>query len=214
MADGNFILTQEGKDKLEEELHFLETEKRAEIGERIKVAREFGDISENSEYDDAKNEQGMMEARIAEISRILSEATVVNTPKRSNSVHIGSTVTVDMGGRERVFTIVGGERCRRRQDLQRVPGGFGAAGPQEGRRGGDHGSHRPQDHHDHSQAGTLVSCAVLRTAQLADAARRPCTRSRGEAEGLAYRSIPYGDFLRGALRPRPPHDLGHQGASR
>ena len=79
-----------------------------EIGERIKVAREFGDISENSEYDDAKNEQGMMEARIAEISRILSEATVVNTPKRSNSVHIGSTVTVDMGGRERVFTIVGG----------------------------------------------------------------------------------------------------------
>ena len=101
MADGNFILTQEGKDKLEEELHFLETEKRAEIGERIKVAREFGDISENSEYDDAKNEQGMMEARIAEISRILSEATVV-------SVHIGSTVTVDMGGRERVFTIVGG----------------------------------------------------------------------------------------------------------
>ena len=81
MADGNFILTQEGKDKLEEELHFLETEKRAEIGERIKVAREFGDISENSEYDDAKNEQGMMEARIAEISRILSEATVVNTPK-------------------------------------------------------------------------------------------------------------------------------------
>ena len=88
MANDNFILTQEGKDKLEEELHYLETEKRAEIGERIKVAREFGDISENSEYDDAKNEQGMMEARIAEISRILSEATVVNTPKRSSKVNI------------------------------------------------------------------------------------------------------------------------------
>ena len=108
IADNNYILTQEGKEKLEEELHYLETEKRAEIGERIKVAREFGDISENSEYDDAKNEQGMMEARIAEISRILSEATVVNTPKRSNKVNIGSTVTVNMGGRERVFTIVGG----------------------------------------------------------------------------------------------------------
>ena len=108
MADSNYILTQEGKEKLEEELHYLENEKRAEIGERIKVAREFGDISENSEYDDAKNEQGMMEARIAEISRILSEATVVNTPKRSNKVNIGSTVTVNMGGRERVFTIVGG----------------------------------------------------------------------------------------------------------
>ena len=108
MADSNFILTQEGKEKLEEELHYLETDKRVEVGERIKVAREFGDISENSEYDDAKNEQGMMEARIAEISRILSEATVVNTPKRSSKVNIGSTVTVEMGGRERVFTIVGG----------------------------------------------------------------------------------------------------------
>ena len=49
MAEGNYILTQEGREKLEEELYYLETEKRAEIGERIKVAREFGDISENSE---------------------------------------------------------------------------------------------------------------------------------------------------------------------
>ena len=108
MADSNYILTPEGRQKLEEELHYHETEKRAEVGERIKVAREFGDISENSEYDDAKNEQGMMEARIAEIGRILSEATVVEAPKRSSKVTIGSTVTVDMGGRERVFTIVGG----------------------------------------------------------------------------------------------------------
>jgi len=108
MANDNFILTPEGREKLEEELHFLETEKRAEIGERIKVAREFGDISENSEYDDAKNEQAMVESRIAEISHILSEATVVNAPKRSNKVNIGSTVTVVMGGKERVFSIVGG----------------------------------------------------------------------------------------------------------
>lgn len=107
MAENNYILTEEGKEKLEEELHYLETEKRAEIGERIRVAREFGDISENSEYDDAKNEQGMMEARIAEITRILSEATVVSAPKRSGKVNIGSRVTVEMGGRERVFSIVG-----------------------------------------------------------------------------------------------------------
>ncbi|WP_251197544.1 transcription elongation factor GreA [Anaerotardibacter muris] len=103
----DYILTQEGKAKLEEELHYLETEKRAEIGERIRVAREFGDISENSEYDDAKNEQAMMEGRIAEITRILGEATVVDTPKRSSKVNIGSKVTVDMSGTERVFTIVG-----------------------------------------------------------------------------------------------------------
>ncbi|MGN0302390.1 MAG: transcription elongation factor GreA, partial [Anaerotardibacter sp.] len=105
--ESNYILTQEGKQKLEEELHYLETEKRAEIGERIRVAREFGDISENSEYDDAKNEQGMMEARIAEINHILSEATVVDAPKKSSRVNIGSKVTITMNGAERVFTIVG-----------------------------------------------------------------------------------------------------------
>ena len=108
MANDNYILTAEGREKLEEELRYLETEKRAEIGERIKVAREFGDISENSEFDDAKNEQAQVEARIAEISHILSEATVVATPKRSNKVNIGSTVTITMNGVERVFTIVGG----------------------------------------------------------------------------------------------------------
>ncbi|MDO4503403.1 MAG: transcription elongation factor GreA [Coriobacteriia bacterium] len=102
-----YILTQEGKEKLEEELHYLETEKRAEIGERIKVAREFGDISENSEYDDAKNEQGMMEARIAEINRILSEATIVASSKRSKNISIGSTVNLTMNGVDRTFTIVG-----------------------------------------------------------------------------------------------------------
>ena len=106
MADQN-ILTEEGKQKLEDELHYLETEKRAEVGERIRIAREFGDISENSEYDDAKNEQGLMEARIAEITNILANATVVATSKRSGKVTVGCTVTVDMGGNERVFTIVG-----------------------------------------------------------------------------------------------------------
>lgn len=106
--DNNYVLTQEGKEKLEQELHFLETEKRAEIGDRIRVAREFGDISENSEYDDAKNEQAANEARIAEITRILGEATIVEAPTESGRVNIGSCVTVNMGGRERVFTIVGG----------------------------------------------------------------------------------------------------------
>lgn len=107
MADKDYILTEEGKAKLEEELHYLETEKRAEVGERIKVAREFGDISENSEYDDAKNEQALVESRIAEINRILGDATIVTTSKRSTKVGIGSTVTVDMDGKQRVFNIVG-----------------------------------------------------------------------------------------------------------
>ena len=102
------ILTQEGLKTLQEELAYLEGDKRAEIAERIRVALEFGDISENSEYDDAKNEQGMNEARIAEINQILSNATIIDSPKRSSKVNIGSTVTLIMpNGQERVLTIVG-----------------------------------------------------------------------------------------------------------
>ena len=107
--ENEVILTPEGKAKLEEELHYLETEKRDEVGERIRVAREFGDISENSEYDDAKNEQAFLENRIAEINNILANAKIVESPKRGNKAVIGSTVTLtDDSGHERVFTIVGG----------------------------------------------------------------------------------------------------------
>ncbi|MGI6221731.1 MAG: transcription elongation factor GreA [Coriobacteriales bacterium] len=101
------VLTPEGRDELVEELHYLENEKRAEIGERIRIAREFGDISENSEFDDAKNEQAVLENRIAEINQILSNATIIDAPKRSSKVNVGSTVTVESNGKEQVYTIVG-----------------------------------------------------------------------------------------------------------
>jgi transcription elongation factor GreA len=104
----DIILTPEGRAKLEQELHELETTRRREIGERIKVAREFGDISENSEYDDAKTEQAWLEGRIAEVAQILSTATVIEAPKRSNKVSVGSVVTVRLSDdTERTFTIVG-----------------------------------------------------------------------------------------------------------
>jgi transcription elongation factor GreA len=107
-ASKEVILTLEGKAKLEEELRYLENEKRAEVGERIKIAREFGDISENSEYDDAKNEQAWMESRIAEISQVLSNAVIADTPKRGTKVSIGSTVTlIDPMDKERVLQVVG-----------------------------------------------------------------------------------------------------------
>ena len=80
------VLTADGKAKLEEELRYLETDKRDEVGERIRIAREFGDISENSEYDDAKNEQAILEQRIAEINDVLANAQVVDTPKKGNRV--------------------------------------------------------------------------------------------------------------------------------
>ena len=101
------VLTPEGKKKLEEELEYLETVRRDEVGERIRIAREFGDISENSEFDDAKNEQAQLENRISEINATLANAVIAESSKRSAKVGIGNTVTVNMDGKERVFTIVG-----------------------------------------------------------------------------------------------------------
>lgn len=76
-------LTPEGQAKLEDELHQLETVRRREVGQRIKEAKEFGDISENSEYDDAKNEQAWVESRIIEINLILAHATIIDTPLKT-----------------------------------------------------------------------------------------------------------------------------------
>jgi len=85
-------LTLEGQTRLEEELRYLETVRRREVGERIKEAKEFGDISENSEYDDAKNEQAWVESRIVEINLILANATLIESPKKSDKVTLGSKV--------------------------------------------------------------------------------------------------------------------------
>jgi transcription elongation factor GreA len=85
-------LTVEGQQKLEDELLHLTTTKRREVGERIKEAKEFGDISENSEYDDAKNEQALVETRILEINQILAHATIIVSPKKNDKVVLGSKV--------------------------------------------------------------------------------------------------------------------------
>ena len=78
MSDREIILTQEGYNKLAEELRVLKGPRKMEVAERIKVAREFGDLSENSEYDDAKNEQALLEAKIIEIENTLRLAKVVD----------------------------------------------------------------------------------------------------------------------------------------
>ena len=89
-------LTPEGQAKLEEELRHLETVRRREVGERIKEAKEFGDISENSEYDDAKIEQAWVEGRIAEINLILANVTIINSPKSTpTKVSLGSKVELE-----------------------------------------------------------------------------------------------------------------------
>ncbi len=89
------ILTQEGYDKLIQELNDLTTRRRKEVAERIKESIAFGDLSENSEYDDAKNEQAFIEGRINEIQEIISEAKVVDNNHRKRSiVDIGCRVTL------------------------------------------------------------------------------------------------------------------------
>ena len=104
------ILTREGYEKLTAEIEFLQTEKRREIAERIRTAREFGDIAENAEYDDAKNEQAMLEHRIATLEERLVEAHVVADDEISTDVvSIGSTVRLkDVEGKSTVeYHIVG-----------------------------------------------------------------------------------------------------------
>jgi transcription elongation factor GreA len=104
------ILTPEGLEKLKAEIEYLSNDKRREVAERIKEAREFGDISENSEYDDAKNEQAMLEARIASLEDKLRSASVIDASELSaDVVRVGSVVNVkDEGsGKSLQYTIVG-----------------------------------------------------------------------------------------------------------
>jgi transcription elongation factor GreA len=103
------VLTPQGQAKLEDELKHLETVRRREVGERIKEAKEFGDLSENSEYDDAKNEQAWVESRIIEITQILAHATIIDAPKSTPSkVTLGSKVTLEAAdGSKRVYQVVG-----------------------------------------------------------------------------------------------------------
>jgi transcription elongation factor GreA len=103
------ILTPEGLTNLKAELDHLSTTRRREVAARIKEAREFGDISENAEYDDAKNEQAMLEARIAQLEERLRSATVIDaTDLGTDVVRVGSVVHVkDDAGKSTRYTIVG-----------------------------------------------------------------------------------------------------------
>src|SRR5436305_12771240 len=103
------ILTPEGLANLKAELDQLTTTRRREVAARIKEAREFGDISENAEYDDAKNEQAMLEARIASLEDKLRSATVIDASQVTNEmVGVGSVVHVkDEKGKSVKYTIVG-----------------------------------------------------------------------------------------------------------
>jgi transcription elongation factor GreA len=104
------ILTPEGYEKLKQEIEFLSTQKRREVADRIRVAREFGDIQENSEYDDAKNEQALLEARIAKLEERLRDARIIDADEiTADVVSVGSVVRLrDVDAKQTVeYYIVG-----------------------------------------------------------------------------------------------------------
>src|ERR671916_761813 len=112
MTDRNQeLVTPEGLEKLQQELTYLTEVRRREVADRIRQAREFGDISENSEYDDAKNEQGLLERRISDLQRRVRNAKVVDPSQvDTDAVDVGTRVTLRVVGEEggeRTFQIVG-----------------------------------------------------------------------------------------------------------
>ncbi|WP_188453562.1 transcription elongation factor GreA [Virgibacillus oceani] len=109
-TEKSYYMTQEGKEKLEKELHYLKTERRQEVVERIKVARGFGDLSENSEYDAAKDEQAFVESRISQVEKMIRNAVIIeNDDNNQNIVSLGKSVTFTElpDGEEETYTIVG-----------------------------------------------------------------------------------------------------------
>jgi transcription elongation factor GreA len=104
------ILTPEGYEKLKQEIEVLSTQKRREVADRIRIAREFGDIQENSEYDDAKNEQALLEARIAKLEERLRDARIIEKGEiTADVVSVGSVVRLrDVDAKQTVeYHIVG-----------------------------------------------------------------------------------------------------------
>lgn len=100
-------VTSKGLEETQAELKFLKTQKRAQVADRIQQAREFGDLSENSEYDAAMDEQALVEGRIAALEEVLKGAKVISKVLSTDIVVIGSTVKVEMDGEIDQFTIVG-----------------------------------------------------------------------------------------------------------
>ena len=104
------ILTREGLKELQDKLENLKSVGRKEAAEKLKVARSFGDLSENSEFDEAKSEQAKLEAEIIDLETMISRAKIMEMDISTETVHIGSVVTIKettRGAKERVFHITG-----------------------------------------------------------------------------------------------------------
>ena len=102
-----YLLTQEGLQKMQEELKVLVNDKRKEVIERIREAAAHGDLSENADYAQAREEQSFIEGRIQEIEDIIKNAEIISSSGHGNSVTIGSTVSIKANGSEKKYKIVG-----------------------------------------------------------------------------------------------------------
>lgn len=102
------ILTREGLEKLQHELKLLKTVERQKVAQRIQTAKDLGDLSENAEYSEAKEQQALNENRVAEIEDIIKNSEIVDSSKtRQGKVSVGSTITVNNGKEDRILEIVG-----------------------------------------------------------------------------------------------------------
>lgn len=107
-----YYLTKERFEELKKELEMLRSEKRREVAERLKQAKEFGDLSENSEYSEAREEQGRVENRIFELEDILKKAVIIKTGEAGDRVVIGSIVSVKKDGQVFRYRIVGSNEAK------------------------------------------------------------------------------------------------------
>jgi len=110
-------LTKEGLEKLRKEIEYLKKEGRREIAERLKRAKEYGDLSENSEYIDAKEAQGKLESRIFELEEIIRNAVLIKKNLQKDIVGVGSTIEVQKGFKTFRYTIVGSREAKPEANL-------------------------------------------------------------------------------------------------
>ena len=195
------ILTPDGYKKLQEEIEFLSNDKRREIADRIREAREFGDIAENAEYDSAKNEQAHLEARIAMLEERLKSARVVTKKEiKSGEVSVGTKVRLRdvKAGKTIEYYIVGSAEADPTENKlsNESPVGKAIMGKQEGRDGRGRGAARHAQVQDHGHQGGV---SPRRDGLIG----RPGTRS---ASRIATRSPPSERFdARSELARRARH---------
>ena len=123
----NKVLTEEGLNKLKKELEYLKTEKRPEVSERIKSAKELGDLSENAEYQEAKESQSFVEGRVLELEHLINTSAVAEKTKNDGKVYIGCKVQIDKEGKILDFIIVGSTEADPAQGKISLESPFGEA---------------------------------------------------------------------------------------